>query len=146
MAGNVISQNPVAGTSVPAGTTVAILKEITNGLSYGLSAHDDVRRPAGYINVAGTDRFAIGTVQLALNAWTHLAATYDGTTLRLYVNGIQVGTRASTGSMTTSSNALRIGGNTIWGEYFTGLIDDIRIHNRALTATEIQELMTVPMN
>src|SRR5262249_31524776 len=33
--------------------------------------------------------------------------------------------------------ALRIGGNAIWGEYFNGLIDEVRIYNRALSATEI---------
>ena len=34
-------------------------------------------------------------------------------------------------------NALRIGGTSIWGEYFRGLIDEVRIYNRALNATEI---------
>ena len=60
------------------------------------------------------------------------------TTLRFYVNGVQVGSRAQTGNMVVSSRALRIGGNGVWGEYFNGLIDDVRIYNRALTATEIQ--------
>ena len=58
--------------------------------------------------------------------------------MRLYVNGVQVGSRAQTGSMVVSTRALRIGGNGVWGEYFNGLIDDVRIYNRALTAAEIQ--------
>jgi concanavalin A-like lectin/glucanase superfamily protein len=37
-----------------------------------------------------------------------------------------------------SSRALKIGGNTVWGEYFNGLIDDVRVYNRALTPAEIQ--------
>jgi hypothetical protein len=36
-----------------------------------------------------------------------------------------------------SSRELRIGGNLVWGEYFDGLIDEVRIYNRALTASEI---------
>ena len=45
-----------------------------------------------------------------------------------------------------STGALRIGGNTIWGEYFAGSLDDIRIYNRALTPIEIQtdQLRPVP--
>ena len=72
-----------------------------------------------------------------MNTWTHLAATYDGTTVRLYVNGAQVASRAVTGNLISSTGALRIGGNTIWGEYFSGLIDEVRIYNRALTPAEI---------
>ena len=59
----------------------------------------------------GTRFDARATTQLPLNTWTHLAATYDGTTLRLYVNGAQVGSRAVTGALLTSTGALRIGGN-----------------------------------
>ena len=40
---------------------------------------------------------------------------------------------------------LRIGGNAIWGEYFSGLIDEVRIYNRALTPTEIQTDMNTPV-
>jgi hypothetical protein len=38
----------------------------------------------------------------------------------------------------SSSSPLRIGGNSVWGEYFAGLIDEVRVYNRALSATEIQ--------
>ena len=86
-----------------------------------------------------------GRRQLPLNAWTHLAATYDGTTLRLYVNGVQVGSRAVSGALLTSTGALRIGGNSIWGEFFQGRIDEVRVHNRALDATEIQTIMNLPL-
>ena len=55
-----------------------------------------------------------------------------------YVNGVQVGTRALTGAMSMSTNPLRLGGNAPWGEYFQGLIDEVRIYNVARTATEIQ--------
>jgi hypothetical protein len=67
-----------------------------------------------------------------------LATTYDGTTLRFFVNGVQVASQAGVGAITPSTGALRIGGNGVWGEYFRGLIDDVRVYNRVLTATEIQ--------
>ena len=44
--------------------------------------------------------------------------------------------------MLTSSGALRIGGNQPHGEWFAGLIDELRVYNRALTVTEIQRDMT----
>jgi len=88
---------------------------------------------------------ARGTAALPLNAWTHLAATHDGTTLRLYINGVEVGSRAVAGALLTSTGALRIGGNSIWGEFFQGRIDEIRVHNRALSATEVQTIMNLPL-
>ncbi|HEU0274611.1 MAG TPA: LamG domain-containing protein [Candidatus Udaeobacter sp.] len=82
-----------------------------------------------------------GTGSLAANTWTHLAGTYDGTTLRFYVNGVQVSSRAQTGAISISTNALQIGGDSIYGQYFSGIIDDVRVYSRALSATEIQHDM-----
>jgi hypothetical protein len=76
-----------------------------------------------------------------LNAWTHVATTYDGATLRLFVNGTQVSAQAVTGAVATTTNPLWIGGNQPYGEYFQGLIDDVRVYNRALTAADIQNDM-----
>ena len=84
------------------------------------------------------DMRAMVDAPLAIGVWTHLAATYDGVTMRFYVNGVQVGSRAQTGSMLVSTRALRIGGNSVWGEYLNGLVDDVRIYNRALSPAEIQ--------
>lgn len=57
------------------------------------------------------------------------------------MNGALVRTFAVTGSMTVSSEVLRLGGNDIWSEWFQGLIDEVRIYNRALTQAEIQSDM-----
>ena len=104
---------------------------------YGLYANGDTNRPSAHVYI-GAENDTRGTAKLAVNTWTHLAATYDGSVLRLYVNGAQVSTRTIGGNILTSTSPLRIGGNSIWGEYFSGLIDEVRIYNRPLTATEIQ--------
>jgi hypothetical protein len=127
------------------GWRTAVLKEQTDGLVYGLYAHDNVPNPAMTIALGGVDQSASATASLALNTWTHLAATYDGTTVRLFVNGVQAGTRAVSGSLAASTGALRIGGNAVWGEYFSGRIDEVRIYNRALSAAEIQADMNQPV-
>src|SRR2546425_8372822 len=44
-----------------------------------------------------------------------------------------------------TSGALRIGGNSVLGEYFNGLVDDVRVYNRALGATDVQTDMTTPV-
>ena len=43
-----------------------------------------------------------------------------------------------TGSLIKSTGGLRIGGNTVWGEWFKGRLDDVRVYNRSLSASEIQ--------
>jgi hypothetical protein len=83
---------------------------------------------------------------LALNTWSHLAGTYDGTTMQLYVNGVLVSSAAQTGNLTTSLGALMIGGNAVSpGKNFMGKIDEVRIYNRALGASEIQLDMNTPV-
>ena len=54
--------------------------------------------------------------------------------------------RALTGSIVSSTQPLRIGGNQVWGEYFAGLIDDVRVYNRALSAAQIQTDMNTPVS
>ena len=97
------------------------------------TAANGASRPAAFVNTSG-DIGVNGVAAVPLNTWTHLAVTYDGATLRLFVNGVQVSTRAVTGLVVTTAGALRIGGNSVWGEYFKGSIDEVRIYNRALTA------------
>jgi YD repeat-containing protein len=118
-----------------------VFKERPSGVVYSLYANQDTRVPLGQVYIK-SERNAPGTASLALNTWAHLAVTYDGSNLRLYVNGTLVRTTPTTGSMSNSNRALRIGGNSTGPQWFGGLIDEVRVYNRALTATEIGRDMT----
>jgi hypothetical protein len=114
-----------------------VLKERPGGLAYSLYGSTWSNRPSLEVSLpASVD--VVGTAALAPGVWTHLAGTFNGTTLRLFVNGAQVATRQASGAAVTSTGALRIGGNSVWGEWFSGLIDEVRIYDRALSATELQ--------
>jgi hypothetical protein len=112
-----------------------VMKESATGLAYALYVIDQAR-PAGYVRVGANDVGAVGTA-MAANTWVHVAMTYDGTTLRFYRNGTQVATAAASGAVSATTGALRIGGNSPWGDYFSGMIDEVRVYNRVLTAAEI---------
>ncbi len=89
---------------------------------------------------------ALGTTPLPLNTWTHIAETYDGTTVRLFVNGAQAGALAQTGNIATSTNPLTLGGDSIYGQYFQGTIDEVRVYNVALTPAQIQADMAATID
>ena len=125
-------------TGAGADWQTVLLKETPGFMVYALYADTDTARPSGHVVIGGSDLDTRGTTAVANNVWTYLAATYDGANLRLYVNGTLVSTRAVTGSISASTGALRIGGNGTWGEWFGGLIDNVRIYARALSAAEIQ--------
>ena len=131
-------------TALSGWRTVA-LKETAGGLVYALYAHDNAPRPAAYIRVGGVEVAVAGGSPLALNTWTHLTTTYDGSTLRLYVNGVETGSRSTGGPIQVSTGRLRIGGNAVWSEWFAGRIDEVRLYNRALSAAEIQVDMATPV-
>ena len=61
------------------------------------------------------------------------------------MNGVQAGSLPFSGSMPASTGSFRLGGNSIWGEWFAGLIDEVRVYNRALSASEIQQDMQTPV-
>jgi hypothetical protein len=101
------------------------------------------------VPAAGGTFGAVGAIlygtQLEPGSWVHLAVTYDGTTLRLYVNGVQVASQAQTGTILTSTNALQIGGDSLFTQFFKGIIDEVRVYNVALTAAQIQADMGSPI-
>lgn len=120
----------------------AVLKETRTGLAYGLYAFNDYGKPAGFMKI-GSDIGSAGTSALPPNTWSHLATTYDGSALRTFVGGVQVSQRSVSGAITTSDRPLKIGGNAVWGEWFKGRIDNVRVYNRALTAAALKTAMGV---
>lgn len=95
---------------------------------------------AGTLVLAGATRTSplgnIGTIALSLNTWYHTAMTNDGTTTRLYVNGVPDTTLAEAGVL-DAVEAVFEGRCTDDERWLNGLIGLRRIYNRALTATEI---------
>jgi chitodextrinase len=115
-----------------------VMKEQPGNLSYGLFADSDSAQPAGNLH-SGSQQIVRGSSAVPLNTWTHLATTYDGATMRIFVNGVLAGSRAQTGAVTVGNGVLRIGGNSVYSnEYFQGLLDEVRVYDRALAASEIQ--------
>lgn len=81
-----------------------------------------------------------GNTVLATGKWYHVAATWDGANVRLYVDGkLDAAPVARTAAVAVDTRPLYLGGRPS-SDYFDGLIYDARLYNRALTATEIAQL------
>jgi hypothetical protein len=77
------------------------------------------------------------TNSLQNNTWYHVAFTYDGNNVKIFINGVLDSTTSYTGNIVTSGNVLRIGRGDP-ADYFNGTIDNVKIWDRALTAEEIK--------
>src|SRR5262249_25472250 len=94
---------------------------------YYLEASSDMGTPAFAGNFTSP---LYAPAALPLNTWSHLAGTYDGSMLRLYIGGVLVASRAQTGAIQTSTGALTFGGDATYGNYFAGRIDEVRVYGR----------------
>ncbi len=74
--------------------------------------------------------------------WCHIACSYDGTTLKCFLNGAQTDSTAM-GAITKSPTPVLIGSDG-WGCDWIGAIDDVRMYNNALTLDEIKTVMSGP--
>ena len=82
--------------------------------------------------------------------WHHLVGTWDGTTVKLYVDGVFLYSSPLSGTLVTNDYPLTIGLGDPTGEgqypFFSGLIDEASIWNRALTQEEIQTIMNATLH
>lgn len=107
----------------------------TNG--YGLSQLGNDSSFGFWVNNRGNAGSRTST-PLTAGVWQHVVGTYDGTALRLYVNGQLVATTPYTAAINHSSSALLIGGGSADGAWKGG-IDEALIYGRALAQAEIQQ-------
>jgi hypothetical protein len=92
-------------------------------------------------STSSSSRLYAGNVPV--NTWSHIAGVYDGSQILIYVNGVLVG-QTPAGGLSNCAKDLYIGmyGSPGSGRYFPGLMDNVRIYNRALSAAEVQNLST----
>jgi hypothetical protein len=84
----------------------------------------------------------LGYISNILNSWGHLACVYDGSALRLYINGAEISSASASGANNVGAynTNLTIGSDWIGSKLVVGKIDDVRLYNRALSAAEIKAI------
>jgi len=130
-------------------TSDAIFKNGGGAQSYALFATNtgtNPDAPSGSIRIKNLNRSVASGANIAANQWVFLTATYDGSALRIYVNGVLQNTLVVTGTIKSGTGALTLGGDNLASRFFKGLIDDVRLYNRALSQAEIQTDMNTPVN
>lgn len=111
---------------------------------YLMTASDVNKFRAHFWAANGTLYDFDGNTTVALKTWYHIAETYDGSVLKLYVNGEEDGKISGTGDIIVTKQPVRIGGgaNAGAGQYYTpGIIDEVWIFNVALEKGDIQTFM-----
>ena len=109
-----------------------LIKEGANVDIYNLYARNWRGRPEANVLVGGATARRRGAA-LSANVWTHVAGTYDGSDGAVVSQWGAGGEYGDQRDDRHSTGPLRIGGNSLWGEYFQGRIDEVRIYNRAFT-------------
>ena len=88
-----------------------------------------------------TSDLTSGNTTVTTGVWHHVAVTYDGSNVRLYLDGVQDGIEASTGTiLETTGQEYRIGVFRDGTLQLNGIIDDVRVSNHAISAEEIRQL------
>jgi hypothetical protein len=89
--------------------------------------------------------FWSGTAPVTTDGWHHVAVTWDGATVRHYLDGAEVFTRALAGSFADRATGLGIGCRSVppdasgpGGSFFAGVIDEVAVYSRGLSAAEVQ--------
>jgi hypothetical protein len=122
-----------------------VVRESEGNAVFGLGIGSrDPEFAEGFIGEGKGSKAAIGGEELRENAWVHLATTYDGADLRLYVDGELVATKAAPTGPAVGEGTLHIGCDGPDGP-FGGKIDEVRLYGRALNAAEVDSDMESPL-
>jgi hypothetical protein len=85
---------------------------------------------------------AASSVNVNYGEWVHLVGVYDGTAVRIYVNGVERGSAPQTGNILSYTQPLYVGAHGLPGEFARGVIDEVRVYSQALSASQVQALFT----
>ncbi len=111
-------------------------------MNYGIWMNNAERVKAGFETSSGTDFFVTSPNSYSDNKWHYAVVTYGGSTVILYIDGVQVASKSTSGATPDSSGAkpLRIAANSRvtppTSNFFTGNMDEVRVWKDDLTATE----------
>jgi hypothetical protein len=98
--------------------------------------------PTFYAGTAGGVRSAPMGSGLTTDQWSHLAVVFDGSQARFYINGALVTAAPLSAVLTARGGPLRVGADINTQQFFAGSLDELRIYDRALTASEMMADMS----
>jgi len=105
-----------------------------------------------FLSADGTDavmaRIDGGTLEYGVDKWQHIAGTYDGSNLRIYIDGEEVGILEWSEQLFVNEEGMSIGAGSLGKEtaaMFTGIVDEVAVYNRGLSGDEIRQLMGAPL-
>jgi hypothetical protein len=132
--------------SFPNGAPTILRKDnnSSGSMQYGLSLGDGLTAGLFSCNLgSGIPGMFVDGGTVPLNEWSHIGCTFDGSMVRLYVNGAEIASSATSSSIPTGSRDLFIGREDPAvgpGREFDGLIDEVQVFNRALSWAEIHSI------
>jgi hypothetical protein len=88
----------------------------------------------------GNRVYATSQAAYSYSSWRHIVGTYDGSTVRLYVDGAQAATASLSSAIAQYAQPLYLGVNGARNDQFKGVMDDVRVYARVLSSSEIQAL------
>ncbi|MHC4198900.1 MAG: LamG-like jellyroll fold domain-containing protein, partial [Planctomycetota bacterium] len=113
---------------------------VSKDLGYIIRPASGSTQVSFYIYAGAVWRAATDVPAIDITQWHHYAGTFDGSTVTLYVDGAPVATQPYVGTIDATSSDLFIGCNGIPSAYFDGVIDDVRVYDRALADWEVNDL------
>jgi concanavalin A-like lectin/glucanase superfamily protein len=122
------------------GYRVIVSKGTAADLNYYLGTNNN-EISFGFLNVGVWTEFNTTGAGLAINNWYHLTGTFDDAIgeAKMYLNGVLLHTATTTASPPACNDDLMIG-TTVFNEFWSGLLDDVRIYDRVLGGSEVADL------
>lgn len=105
---------------------------------YSLNIDETFKKTRFKVRVGSNSKNVLSSTEYVNDVWNHVVGTYDGTDLKIYLNGSLDGTTNAPGTMGTNTIDVRIG-STNDGLVYDGNIAISRIYNKALTAAEVEQ-------
>jgi hypothetical protein len=95
------------------------------------------------VSTDGVNTTTVTTAAVSVNTWYHVVGTYDGSDVKIYLNGVESSSASETGSIHNSSISLKIGAtNDPAAAFLNGKISDVRLYSDALTSDEVTYIHT----
>ena len=122
----------------PANTSGWLSFGVKGDITYGMfiSSSANVR-----IHYSGGSTLDTAANTIKANEWTHVIGTYDGKTVKIYLNGEVKAEVNANAAIPANANTFVIGGTQESRDWFAGMIDEYKVYSRGVTADEVKKLM-----